>query len=435
MKVYIIATNESRQFVTKITPALKGAGVISSLHDPLDISDNFGQLTKERIKEADIVLIIVDEHFAKNANVKTEMQMALAFSSHSNRSVLFPIILDDNQIPEDLNSIMCARCHSDSDADIQRLSVQLQKAVANKRETSPASEMKSKKSQSKPFEKYSTVAAFITGIMTVFAAVISIVFEKTTLATVFGNEFTITIITVLIAVATTMGIATYTTMMKRRKSVEEKEEVEQYSKKIKEAIAPKESKVNIDCLYGDVHIHQTEEEINEENGKTNVPEIDALGLMRINLEDIKEFYTWSQKQAKGSFRLAVAMCIGGFALMVAAIILPIVFGLNIEMAIIPAIGGAIAELVAGTALFVYRSSLSQLNHYHKALHEDERFLSSVNLLSRFSTTEAQDEMLKEIIRSEIQMNLISIALKEDSTTVSKDEKKSNVESQKNKGDN
>ena len=56
-------------------------------------------------------------------------------------------------------------------------------------------------------------------------------------------------------------------------------------------------------------------------------------------------------------------------------------------------------------MVVYRNSLSQLNHYHKALHEDERFLSSVNLLGKFSTVEAQDDMLREIIRSEIQMNL------------------------------
>ena len=42
----------------------------------------------------------------------------------------------------------------------------------------------------------------------------------------------------------------------------------------------------------------------------------------------------------------------------------------------PAVGGAITEVIAGTALIVYRNSLSQLNHYHKALHEDERFLSS-----------------------------------------------------------
>ena len=42
---------------------------------------------------------------------------------------------------------------------------------------------------------------------------------------------------------------------------------------------------------------------NEETKK----EIDALGRMMINLEDIKEFYTWSQKQAKASFILAVSM--------------------------------------------------------------------------------------------------------------------------------
>ncbi len=65
--------------------------------------------------------------------------------------------------------------------------------------------------------------------------------------------------------------------------------------------------------------------------------------------------------------------------MIVAILIPIVFRLSFQMSIIPAIGGVITELIAGTALVVYRNSLSQLNHYHKALHEDERFLSSVNL--------------------------------------------------------
>lgn len=102
------------------------------------------------------------------------------------------------------------------------------------------------------------------------------------------------------------------------------------------------------------------------------------------------------------------MCISGFVLMVVAILLPVVFRLSFQMSIIPAIGGVITELIAGTALVVYRNSLSQLNHYHKALHEDERFLSSVNLLGKFSSVEAQDDMLREIIRSEIQMNLAEL---------------------------
>lgn len=137
----------------------------------------------------------------------------------------------------------------------------------------------------------------------------------------------------------------------------------------------------------------------------NKNEIDALGRMMINLEDIKEFYTWSQKQAKASFILAVVMCVLGFVLMIIAIVLPIIFRLNFQMSIIPAIGGIITDLIAGTALVVYRNSLSQLNHYHKALHEDERFLSSVNLLGKFSSLQLQDDMLQEIIKSEIQMNL------------------------------
>ena len=58
----------------------------------------------------------------------------------------------------------------------------------------------------------------------------------------------------------------------------------------------------------------------------------------INLEDIKEFYTWSQKQAKASFILAVSMCISGFVLMVVAILLPVVFRLSFQMSIIPAVG-------------------------------------------------------------------------------------------------
>jgi hypothetical protein len=196
------------------------------------------------------------------------------------------------------------------------------------------------------------------------------------------------LITVVLSVCTL--ITSYLSIMRRRWQEDDEEEIESYSRRLKKAIVPEEIKRT--------------EEVSSEN-KEKKKEIDALGRMMINLEDIKEFYTWSQKQAKASFILAVVMCILGFALMIAAIVLPVVFRLSFQMSIIPAVGGVITELIAGTALVVYRNSLSQLNHYHKALHEDERFLSSVNLLGKFSTVDAQDDMLREIIRSEIQMNL------------------------------
>ena len=210
-----------------------------------------------------------------------------------------------------------------------------------------------------------------------------------------GDE---SIITITFGIASVMLafvalLTSYLSIMKRRWQEDDEEELESYSRRLKRAIVPEE-------------IKQEEKKSSGNEGKKK--EIDALERMMINLEDIKEFYTWSQKQAKASFILAVIMCISGFGLMIVAILIPIVFRLSFQMSIIPAIGGVITELIAGTALVVYRNSLSQLNHYHKALHEDERFLSSVNLLGKFSSVEAQDDMLREIIRSEIQMNLAEL---------------------------
>lgn len=214
----------------------------------------------------------------------------------------------------------------------------------------------------------------------------------------FGDEDRITIfIMILGAVSVSLAFAvlltSYFSIMKRRRHEDDEEEIESYSRRLKRAIVPEDAK-------NDAQRNSESEEKKKE--------VDALGRMMISLEDIKEFYTWSQKQAKASFELAVSMCVLGFVLMIIAIILPIIFSLSFQMSLIPAVGSIITELIAGAALVVYRNSLVQLNHYHKALHGDERFLSSVNLLGKFSTVEAQDDMLREIIRSEIQMNLFGL---------------------------
>ena len=145
------------------------------------------------------------------------------------------------------------------------------------------------------------------------------------------------------------------------------------------------------------------------NTKTqDEPIMDPLVLMQVNLANIREYYIWSQKQAKHAFSLAVGMCICGFLLLAFSILVPILWNVNIELSIITATGGAVVELIAGTALIVYRGSVKQLNYYHKSLHEDERFLSSVNLIDKFKNEEKYDKILEDIIRSELQMNLVGV---------------------------
>lgn len=140
-------------------------------------------------------------------------------------------------------------------------------------------------------------------------------------------------------------------------------------------------------------------------GDKNLSYKDALELIKLNLSNINEYYIWSQKQAKSAFNAAIATCSVGFLLVVAAVLIPIVKqDFNSTISFISFLGGAITEVIGGTIFFVYRKSLTQLNYYHKALHEDQRFLSSVNLINKFHDKNAGDEMLKEIIQSAIDIN-------------------------------
>lgn len=213
-------------------------------------------------------------------------------------------------------------------------------------------------------------------------------YDKGVLADAKIPSFVMIVVGTLIAILMT----NYSSMRERKQREDKEKEMETYSKRLKDAIIPEQ--------VGEVGVHNDKDEMKQE--------VDALGRMMINLEDIKEFYTWSQKQAKASFKLAIVMCVLGVILIIIAIVLSVLFRENFHVSTVATIGGVITELFAGTALVVYKSSLTQLNYYHKALHEDERFLSSVNLLGKFSDVGVHDEMLKELIRSEMQMNLTEI---------------------------
>lgn len=147
------------------------------------------------------------------------------------------------------------------------------------------------------------------------------------------------------------------------------------------------------------------EKVQKLEGDKSLSDKDALELIKVNLANINEYYIWSQKQAKSAFNTAIATCGVGFLLVVAAVLIPIVKqDFNSTISFISFLGGAITEVIGGTIFFVYRKSLTQLNYYHKALHEDQRFLSSVNLINKFHDKNAGDEMLKEIIQSAIDIN-------------------------------
>ncbi len=138
----------------------------------------------------------------------------------------------------------------------------------------------------------------------------------------------------------------------------------------------------------------------------------VLSILKVNLKAMREYYSWSQRQARIICWVAVASCIIGVAVIVAAATLGFLKLFTLDQTILTAVGGMITQVFAGTTLLVYRSSVKQLNYYHKSLHEDQRFLSSVDLLWRFSKESEQDKMLAAIIRSALKINVAVATEKE-----------------------
>ena len=142
----------------------------------------------------------------------------------------------------------------------------------------------------------------------------------------------------------------------------------------------------------------------EKSCKKDVVDDSIIARMQINLRSIEDYYTWSKRQARNSFMFAAIMCFLGFFLMSITFILALLLDVEIGIAVIPAIGGAISQFVAATALWIYGKSSKQLNHYHAALHEDQRFLFAVDLVNKFEKMAEKEKMLEIIIRETLSLN-------------------------------
>ncbi len=127
---------------------------------------------------------------------------------------------------------------------------------------------------------------------------------------------------------------------------------------------------------------------------------DIIALMLKNNDETMEYFQISKTQAKSSFWFSIVACIVGIAMI--SISLYGVFKMkDTQFAIIGIVGGAITELIAGTVLVIHNKSALQLNYYYDALHENEKFLSAINLADKLDDDTKRD-MYIDIIRAQIQ---------------------------------
>lgn len=170
------------------------------------------------------------------------------------------------------------------------------------------------------------------------------------------------------------------------------QEIEEYYSNVKEVLL-KNSKTDINNNLS-----------NEKSNivKTDKDTEDILQLMSLNMKEIKEYYVLSKTMAKRSFFLSVIMCIFGFIIISMSIIVIFIIDGSIVQSIVPVIGGAIVEVIAGTSMVVYKKSLEQLNQYYESLHNNERFLSLVNIVDKLSDDKKDDTYIN-IINNQLEI--------------------------------
>lgn len=127
---------------------------------------------------------------------------------------------------------------------------------------------------------------------------------------------------------------------------------------------------------------------------------DIIALMLKNNDETMEYFQISKNQAKSSFWFSIIACVIGIAMIIISL-----YGVfmikDTQFAVIGIVGGAVTELIAGTVLVIHNKSALQLNYYYDALHENEKFLSAINLADKLEDDDKRD-MYIEIIRAQIQ---------------------------------
>lgn len=283
------------------------------------------------------------------------------FVRTNNKAYVLVLNAHDMQPPEWANSFLT--CHGFS-----QLRVRL-KEIA---------QIEERKAKGRKYKIITASVSMLCVLEGILLAIYSLMVRDTSIEELYGG--------IMISTALAILVAWMLVYYARYQRISERKEARVYSDRIQRAIS-----IDMGVDY-------------DESTHSKPQKVGVMERMTINLEDIKEYYVWSQKQAKYLFWIAIALCFTGIALLVTAILLPTLFNQGITPAVIAAAGGAVTELLAGTVLFVYKSSLSQLNHYHRALHEDERFLSSVSLVDKLSTATKQDAILEKIIDAELLLN-------------------------------
>ncbi|AWK51067.1 hypothetical protein DIC82_08590 [Clostridium beijerinckii] len=147
------------------------------------------------------------------------------------------------------------------------------------------------------------------------------------------------------------------------------------------------------------------EELNEKIKKEN----NVMDVIKVNLNQLNEYYTINKVQARRSYSFSITMIVTGFIVLIAGIVLCFYGKLGLNITILSSLSGLIGEFIGATSLLLYKESTKQIQLFFDKLSYLQHIMLSVELAERLDDSKKQ-EQISVIISSLIENKTKSLSI-------------------------
>ena len=129
----------------------------------------------------------------------------------------------------------------------------------------------------------------------------------------------------------------------------------------------------------------------KENDGGNVQDI-----IKLNLNQLDEYYTINKNQSKNSYGFSIFMIIGGFLLIVTTVIFGFINPDKYTLSIITGLAGLITEFIGATSLYLYKESTKHINEFIERLTFLQKIMLAIDLAERMPKRKKNEQIAKII---------------------------------------
>jgi len=125
----------------------------------------------------------------------------------------------------------------------------------------------------------------------------------------------------------------------------------------------------------------------EQGESRNVQEI-----IKLNLNQLDEYYTINKSQSKRSYNLSIIMIIVGFLFLVVTVVMFLVDSEIYTISVIIGLAGLIAKFIGLTSLYLFKESSKHSNEFIKRLAYLQKIMLAVDLTEKISEDRKYDQI-------------------------------------------